>query len=353
MDSANGILTVMTQAGLEPSADTYTTLMCGFAKKGDIATINQLMEECEQKEIYLLDKDFLDIIYSLAVNGHKEHVPEVLEKTRRAIGYSQDAINLILRLINKGQEEVAYLVLKTIPRGSRTDGTTIPLGNFFIKQMVKADRPIEKIIEYCELLEADKLYENGLSLATETSLKLAKDKLCYKLLDELKKRGQQIRQHFFWPLIMAKAHEKNEDGILEVLLEMRKHLPLISFETMRDYVLPNLSGKSSEIIGKLRTANISVATASSSLAIILLQKNDMEEAAIICSHASAFYSPELFRKPLTNAFYKTKDVKSYVRIVRMIFENLHRQELLDEKENWDKHEVSTRAIFLTNVFLSN
>jgi leucine-rich PPR motif-containing protein, mitochondrial len=63
MESASGILAVMKQTGLEPSADSYTTLLCGYARKGDIGAINTLLEQCEKNEVYLLDKDLLDIIY--------------------------------------------------------------------------------------------------------------------------------------------------------------------------------------------------------------------------------------------------------------------------------------------------
>jgi leucine-rich PPR motif-containing protein, mitochondrial len=63
MESAKGILAVMKQTGLEPSADTYTTLLCGYARKGDIEMINGLLAECEKNDVYLIDKDLLDIIY--------------------------------------------------------------------------------------------------------------------------------------------------------------------------------------------------------------------------------------------------------------------------------------------------
>jgi len=77
MESAAGILGVMQQAGLDPSADTYTTLLCGYAKKGDIDAITKTLEQCDAKDIQLLDKDYMDIIYSLAVNNHLEHVDTV------------------------------------------------------------------------------------------------------------------------------------------------------------------------------------------------------------------------------------------------------------------------------------
>lgn len=154
MESARGILNVMVQAGLEPSADTYTTLLCGYAKQGDLESIQKVLDECEQKEVFLLDKDYLDIIYTLAANGHNEHIPTILGKVRKSVGFNQDAINLIYRLVNKGNEDAAYLVLKAMDRAN-TEGGRRPHGSFFIRQLVKANRPIEKIIEYCDKLESE------------------------------------------------------------------------------------------------------------------------------------------------------------------------------------------------------
>ncbi len=44
MESAEGIIAVMKQAGLEPNDDTYATLMRGFAKKGDIENIKRIVK---------------------------------------------------------------------------------------------------------------------------------------------------------------------------------------------------------------------------------------------------------------------------------------------------------------------
>jgi len=44
MESAEGIVAVMKQAGLEPNDDTYVTLMCGYARKGDIDNIKRIVK---------------------------------------------------------------------------------------------------------------------------------------------------------------------------------------------------------------------------------------------------------------------------------------------------------------------
>lgn len=44
MESAEGMIAVMKQAGLEPNDDTYVTLMCGYARKGDLASISRIVK---------------------------------------------------------------------------------------------------------------------------------------------------------------------------------------------------------------------------------------------------------------------------------------------------------------------
>ncbi|XP_017783732.1 PREDICTED: leucine-rich PPR motif-containing protein, mitochondrial [Nicrophorus vespilloides] len=345
MESARGIITVMSQAGLEPSADTYTTLLCGFAKVGDMNTINELYAECETKEIYLLDKDFLDIIYTLSTNGHEQHVPEVLSKTRKAFGYSQDAINVILRLINKGLIETAYLIQQSIPRLNKADGSVQPIGAFFIKQMVKTGASFEEIIEVVDKLEKDGLYDRGLTHATECALQQGNDELTVKLFHQMKSKGLPIRQHYFWPLIIAKSGDRSGEGILNVLNEMISFGIQPNNETIREYVIPNLQGKSSDIISKLRIANISIGSAASSLVLSLLHKFDIVEASIITQTVEAYYNPDMIKKPLTAAFYKTGNVDAYVSIVRQVFENMDKKAELEIEGSVDKIEVVGILLF--------
>lgn len=44
MDSAEGILSVMKGAGIEPGPDTYLSLLNVYAEKGDIAKMKQVRD---------------------------------------------------------------------------------------------------------------------------------------------------------------------------------------------------------------------------------------------------------------------------------------------------------------------
>lgn len=77
MESAEGVLNVMKESNLEPSSDTYTLLASGYAKKGNVGKITDILDTCQNNEIYLSNKEFLDIVYTLAINGKGDFVDQV------------------------------------------------------------------------------------------------------------------------------------------------------------------------------------------------------------------------------------------------------------------------------------
>lgn len=325
MESAQDVLNLMAQAGLQPSADTFTTLLCGYAKQGDIESMKKIINECESNDIFLLDKDFLQIASSLILNDHEEHLPVILGKLRKAIGYNQDAVNTILNIVNKAKEQSAYDILKTMTKNYNANGSPLNSGVFFIRQLVKMRRPVKSIIELCDRMEKDELMSRPLFLALEISIERCKEDIAYPLMEELQKRGEEIKPHFFWPLICYKSREQGNEGVLQVIRKMKKMGIQISSETIKDYVIPNLKGSISEIISILTDSNISVGSSALNIAISLLKQDKIKEVSWLTTKISAYYNPELIVRPLTQAFYNTKDLKSYITIVREIYENLDRR----------------------------
>lgn len=222
-------------------------------------------------------------------------------------------------------------------RNTRADGTLQPTGIFFVRQLVKANRPFDVILQLCRKLEAENMYDKALLLAAETSLQLGNDELAYPLIQELQKTGVEVRPHFFWPLIVSKTTDKEVIGVLNKMNELNI---VPNNETIRDYVIPKLRGRSTEILSTLREANISLGSSAASLVLSLLQRNEIDEAAIIANRVNAYYAPELIRRPLTQAFYKTKDLESYITILRVVHDNLDRKtKVVEDEVSVDKIEV--------------
>lgn len=330
MESAKGILAVMKQAGLHPSADTYSTLLSCYARYGDIDAITSTIEDCEKQEIFLLDRDLLDAVYNLAINGHSDKIDTLLGKMRLSAGFNQDAVSTILRLVNKGYEDVGLKILRMMPRTTRADGQLIDAGVFFIKQLVKANRPIDKVLSICKILQDEGLNTKAITIATEAGLINGKPKSALSLLKEMKNSGLPIRQHYFWPIICSVEHHQ----IIDVIHQMRENFELLpNSETLRDYVIPNLKEKNWEkVINLLRDAGTSTAVAASSTAYVALASQKFEEAVQIMESHRAYYPPQLFRQALIQALSKTNNYAAFVRVVRQINDNAYRFNRVSSQE---------------------
>jgi leucine-rich PPR motif-containing protein len=324
----------MQQASLEPSADTYTTLLCGFARKGDIAKIESLLETCDKKDVYLLDKDYLEVIYALTTNGFGDKVDALISKLRKSAGFNSDAVNTILRLTNKNYEDVAFKILKEMPRSVRNDGELTDAGNFFIKQLVKSNRPVEKILSICNQMKLEGLNAKPLLVAIEAGLVNGLPDLTLPLLKEAQNASLPIKQHYFWPLICA-SKSKGNDALIDVLSKMQTEFNISpTSETVREYVIPNLKTKNSdELIGLLRSAGLPAAISSTSAIHNVLSSGNLKEAADLATAYNVYYSPGLFRKPLVHALAKTKDFDSYIRFVRQMYEGINKLDQFATQQN--------------------
>ncbi|XP_059481411.1 leucine-rich PPR motif-containing protein, mitochondrial isoform X2 [Neocloeon triangulifer] len=319
MESARGILSVMKQAGLEPGPETYTALLCGHAKQGDIEAIRAVLTEAESQNIEFLDRDFFDVIFSLSEAGHVQHVDEIMGLLKKRPGFGQECVNIILRLVNIGQEDVGKKLLSMMPASIRQgqDGPeAIPVGSFFVKQLVKANRPVEKVISICEELQNSGANTKACLLALEMALVAGKEQVAYALMHKMKEQGTPLRQHFFWPLLVNQQKKKSVEGLCQVLVEMQKLGVPIKGETIREYVIDALRGSPLDKINLLRSCGVSIGSAAVSVVVSLLENENLAGATEIVSKVSANYPHELIKRPLGKAFGQKKNTDQLVTFIQ-------------------------------------
>ena len=65
---------------------------------------------------------------------------QVLSGLKKTAGFNQEAVTVILRLVNAGHEDVGFSLLSTMVMPQSQSGEALSVGNFFIRQMVRARR---------------------------------------------------------------------------------------------------------------------------------------------------------------------------------------------------------------------
>uniref|UniRef100_A0A665WYF8 PROP1-like PPR domain-containing protein n=1 Tax=Echeneis naucrates TaxID=173247 RepID=A0A665WYF8_ECHNA len=234
MESSKNILSVMQAAGIEPGPDTYVSLLTAYAEKGDMENLKKTLEEAESADCSLMDRDIMQIIFTLAKARHQQYVPEMIERLKQDRGYVPDAMNLCLSLITQGQEDIAFQILRNFPT-LQPDGVTTDspnLGNFFLRHCVNMDMAVEKIGHYCKELQESKLHSEPLVFSLYCALETKKTGTAH-IMEE---QGLPLRPHYFWPLLTH--HLKNNNSVIKGMQDLNVSP---DNETLTNYTIPVFS----------------------------------------------------------------------------------------------------------------
>ncbi|XP_063822748.1 leucine-rich PPR motif-containing protein, mitochondrial [Ostrinia nubilalis] len=321
-DGAKAVLETMAGAGLEPTNHTYTLLACGYAKQGDINNVKKVIDTANNKEVFITDKDVLDIIEQLTLGGHGDKINQLFGYLKKNVGYNQEVCNLVLKLLNKGHIETAKAIMKTMPKSTTVDDTMFK-GAFFVKQLIRINMDSEKLIKVCKELQEEELVPSALYIATEMSLQLGKTELAQKLFKEIQNEGMEIRQHYYWPLLVQKGKENDEEGLLQIVRTMSAEGLTPTGETLRDYVIPYLINNNSpqNIILKLQIANVPVMVSARNLMLEYLDAGKIQQASEVALQYRLRGQYAVLTRPLLNALGKTKDINSFVSILHVSSSN--------------------------------
>ncbi|XP_072246804.1 leucine-rich PPR motif-containing protein, mitochondrial [Leuresthes tenuis] len=320
MDSAANILPVMRGAGIEPSPDTYVSLLNAYAEKGDLANMKKTLEEAEGADCSMMDRDIMQLIFTLAKAGHQHLLPEMVERLRHERGYVPDAMNLCLSLITQGQEDTAFSILKTFPTLQSENNESSNLGNFFLRHCINVDTSLQKIVHYCKELQENNLHTAPLTFSLACALEAKKIGTSLELMKLFKEQNLPIRPHYFWPLLIQPAKENNVAGVVEVAKGMQDLGVSLDTETLSNYVLP-VFPSIEEARKALMDAGISMDSEGFLCSEVRsLAGSNLAKLFTLLSDPS-FPSLDLstFRSSLITGFRKSTDVESMVKITVLLY----------------------------------
>ncbi|XP_053731965.1 leucine-rich PPR motif-containing protein, mitochondrial [Synchiropus splendidus] len=321
IDSAKEILTVMKGAGIEPGAGTYVSLLNAYAEKGDIESLKETLAAAESADCILMDRDLMQVVYTLGVAGHQEHIPQILERMRHERGFIPDAINLCLSMITQHQEDTAFAILKSFPPleqdvyASDTD-----LGNFFLRHCVNMDTPTDKILHYCKELLESRSHSSPFTFALACALESKKMGMSFELMKNMQEQGLPIRPHYFRPLFTHLAKEKNTAGVVEVIKAMQELGVTPDQDAISKYILPvfpNINAARQA----LQDANIPMDSSDMLfLEVRLLASSDLTKLHTFLSDPSIpAMDLKVFRSSLLSGFRQSSDVEVMVKVTQLLF----------------------------------
>ncbi|XP_047458532.1 leucine-rich PPR motif-containing protein, mitochondrial [Mugil cephalus] len=323
IESAKNILPVMRGAGIEPSPDTYVSLLNVYAERGDWDAMKQTLEAADAAECNLMDRDLMQVIFSLAKSGNEKYIPHVAERFRHERGFIPDAMNLCLNLVTQGKVDSSFLILKIFP-SLQSDGSSdsMNLGNFFLRHCITMETPPEKIVQFCKELQEGNMHSAPLSFALFCALDARKTGIALGLMKLYKEQGLPLRPHFFWPLLAPLVKENNTAGVVDMLKNMQELGVSVDIDTLSTYFTPVFPSPEAAEEALKDTGITMDSGAFLRLEIRSLASNDLAKLYTTLSDPS--FPPvdlTLFRNSLIAGFKKSSDVESMVKITQLLFKD--------------------------------
>ncbi|XP_035462770.1 leucine-rich PPR motif-containing protein, mitochondrial [Scophthalmus maximus] len=324
IESAKSILSVMQGAGIEPGPDTYLSLLTIFAEKGDLDSLEKTNEEAESADCSLMDRDIMQVIFTLARAGHQQHIPNMVERLRHEKRFLPDFMNLCLSLITQGEEDTAFDILKSFPtlepNSYNTDSPNI--GNFFLRHCVNMNTAVAKIRRYCKELQESNRHRDPLTFSLNCSLEAKNFDMSLELMKILKEQGLPVKSHYFCPLLSQNVKDKNSAGVLEVVKGMQELSVSPDVDTFSKFILPAFP--STEAARQaLMNAGIPVdSEAFLSVEVHSLAVSDLGKLYNLLSDPS--FPPlehNIIRHSLILGFRKSDDVESMAKITKLLFQD--------------------------------
>jgi leucine-rich PPR motif-containing protein, mitochondrial len=155
----------------------------------------------------LFQRQWLEVLFTAAMNEHNSIVDYVLSQIPRDSGYNSECLNLIYRLINCEKDEVAFKVFLTMKQAPK-DPKLNTSGASFVRHLVKRNRPVNTIMGFCDEIASKGINPRIYFICLSISNTNGNADLTAALLERIKGQKEEITPRMFWSLLVKKKIKK-------------------------------------------------------------------------------------------------------------------------------------------------
>lgn len=241
MEAVRTLLDSMSAGNVESDGGVYGELIIGWLKNDQLEKAQKLITE---KGSLLSENHVIEALKEALVKGQTGVVKSLAKLLPEAV-VQDSSIDPLIRnlcsvLYREGRYESVRTLLGELPvpefkLNENYDSYAVPL----IFDLVKSNAPLEEIVLLVDFLVKTKRNERALHVACECAAKHSID--IYPELLRLLKQQEDLRPHYFWPLIVQNFTRSGEAGVMDALKLMQRYKTELDVETISVFVLPKLS----------------------------------------------------------------------------------------------------------------
>ncbi|ODN00722.1 Leucine-rich PPR motif-containing protein, mitochondrial [Orchesella cincta] len=236
LQSAREILDVMKASLIEPTAQSWTTLLRVYIEASDIKKLKETYSEVSGYQMKLNEDQFYELLKA-AGQQPKADITSLVIDWALASKKMQflSVMNVVVQLMFLGHQENALtIVLKFSELLKR------PLGGFFIKDLHFTNPDPDFYLHLITTLQSEDRNPYALNMAAESCLKHKRFDLAYKVFEAMLVMDIPLRPHYFLPAFNSESDENGIVGAVRVLHQMRNLNIQPDWEMLVDWIVPKL-----------------------------------------------------------------------------------------------------------------
>ncbi|XP_039227627.1 leucine-rich PPR motif-containing protein, mitochondrial [Drosophila yakuba] len=326
LPGAESVLASMRAAGIQLGSSTQALWFEALVENGQVAQAKELL----QVEQGFTAPQLLQMLRGLLASKDVDTeliqllVKELPREFLTGLDLPPAIRSLCIQLVHQGRTEVVIQLVGALPAPKfelqNQNQNVDEYGALLLQEFFRAHVPLDQTLQFAGQLVQRNQNVRALHLVAELALRRLPSSALH-CLEVLSAAGEQLRPHYFWPLILHHYRREGESGMLRLLAEMQRLRVECDEETLRHYLLPHLRQTLTqplEAVKALEAAGVKPSHTLCPVVSHLLQQHQMTEVLDLLERYPTRLDLSTLLQPLASLAVNARATKRFEVFAKVI-----------------------------------
>lgn len=229
--------------------------------------------------------------------------------------------SLCIQQVHEGRAQVVIQLVAALPAPNQNQNQNVDeYGSLLLQEFFRAHVPVTETLQFARQLVQRSQNPRALHLLVELALRRLPSS-ALGCLEALAAAGEELRPHYFWPLILHHYRREGESGMLRLVGEMQRLRVECDEETLRQYLLPHLTQTLTQPLESVKALEAVGVKPSQTLAPvigILLQQNQVPEVLELLKRYPTRLELATLLQPLSSLAVNARATKRFEQFAQLV-----------------------------------
>ncbi|XP_017086788.1 leucine-rich PPR motif-containing protein, mitochondrial [Drosophila eugracilis] len=330
LSGAESVLASMRAAGIQPGSSTQAHWFEALVANGQVSQALELV----RAEAGFTAPQLLQMLRGLLTSKNvdtdlaQQLVKELPREFFTGLDMPHAIRSLCIQLVHQERSQVVIKLVGALPapKFEVQNQNTDEYGTLLLHEFFRARVPLTQTLQFASELVKRNLNTRALHLVVELALRRLPSSALH-CLEELFAAGEELRPHYFWPLILHHNRRDGESGMLRMVAEMKRLRVECDDETLRQYLLPHLNKTLTqpfEAVKALESAGVKPSQVLGPVVSHLLQQHEMTKVLDLLKRYPTRMDIFTLLQPLSSLAVNARATKRF-ELFAQVIQALHQK----------------------------